>query len=112
MLSNKPDVAVKNEVERNGIIHYFKKVWGAGVLSGLKPDPVGIDTAMALSDVPKSKVLMIGDLVVDIQTGINAEVSTIHVTWWCGTLAADGPRSAAELLTKIHELVPIPKVGF
>ena len=111
VLSNKPDVATKNEVKRNGISQYFREVWGAGVLSDLKPHPVGIETAMALSQVPRSKVLMIGDLTVDIQTGINAKVRTIHVTWGFGTLTADDPQptveagSAAELVARIHELI-------
>jgi phosphoglycolate phosphatase len=111
VLSNKPDIATKNELEQSGIGHHFRKVWGAGALAALKPAPDGIEAAMSLSGAPKSKTLMIGDLVVDVLTGINAGVRTIHVTWGFGTLEPDGPQptasadSAAELASKIRKLI-------
>lgn len=46
-----------------------------------KPDPSIINEIVAKSDVEKDKVVYIGDSCVDMQTGINAQVTTIGVSW-------------------------------
>lgn len=46
-----------------------------------KPDPSIINEIVAKSDVEKDKVVYIGDSCVDMQTGINAKVTTIGVSW-------------------------------
>lgn len=46
-----------------------------------KPDPSVINEIVAKSDVEKDKVVYLGDSCVDMQTGINAKVTTIGVSW-------------------------------
>lgn len=46
-----------------------------------KPDPSVINEIVAKSDVEKDKVVYVGDSCVDMQTGINAQVTTIGVSW-------------------------------
>jgi HAD superfamily hydrolase (TIGR01549 family) len=43
-----------------------------------KPDPYGIHKAMEHFNVSKEQVLWIGDSVMDVKTGVNAQVRTLH----------------------------------
>ena len=50
--------------------------------SPIKPDPEIVHEAMtAMGNVSKDEVVYCGDSDVDMQTGINAGVRTIGVTW-------------------------------
>ncbi len=91
ILSNKPHKAVMQEAERQGIEPFFKAIWGAGALPAMKPNPVGIATAIEKSGVSTSRAIMIGDMVPDIQVGINAKISTCFVNWGFGTLKKGDP---------------------
>lgn len=91
VLSNKPHVALQGEIDGQKIGRFFKGIWGGGALPALKPDPVGIDTALQESAVPRSRCVMIGDMAVDIQVGINAGVSTCFVTWGFAALGDGDP---------------------
>ena len=86
VLSNKPHAATINEVEKHGIAQYFNAVWGAGCFPGLKPDPRGVLTAIERSNSSIEQCIMVGDLSVDMNTGRNAGVKTIYVTWGFGRL--------------------------
>ena len=60
----------------------FIKVLGQRAEKPIKPDPLIVAEAMeAIADIKKEEVLYIGDSDVDMQTGINAGVRTIGVTW-------------------------------
>lgn len=111
LLSNKPHRATVNEAVKHGLEIYFEEVWGAGALPTLKPDPAGILLAMKRSGLPRERTVMIGDMVTDIRTGINAGVKTCFVTWGFGTLGSEDPEPSAiaastkELETTIEELI-------
>ncbi len=111
VLSNKRQDATSNEVKTHGIDHLFEHVWGAGAFPRLKPDPAGIVTAVSCSGVSHAKALMVGDLNVDMLTGRNAQVRTIHVTWGFGVLRPEDPipsasvTSASELVTTVKKLL-------
>ena len=60
----------------------FVRILGQRDGQPIKPDPAIVDQILA--DVPKvakEQVVYVGDSNVDIQTGANAEVRTIGVTW-------------------------------
>ena len=110
VLSNKPHDATVQEVNKKGIHHHFESIWGAGQFSALKPDPAGIHAACKISDAPHMKAVMIGDLWVDIQAGLNAGVHTIFVGWGFGsdlprapapTRAVSTPRSIPETVRQL-----------
>ncbi len=110
VLSNKPERATVREVEKAGIRKFFRAVWGAGSLPGLKPDPIGVLRALKTSDIPRSLGVMVGDLFVDIQTAHNAGVMSCFVTWGFGktpgglfpTVTVD---AADELVPKIDGML-------
>jgi phosphoglycolate phosphatase len=81
VLSNKPHVATVGELEGQGLAGFFRGIWGAGALAELKPDPIGIATALADADLPASRAMMIGDMGIDVETGRRAGVRTCRVTW-------------------------------
>lgn len=81
VLSNKPHVATVRELEGQGLAGCFRAIWGAGAFAQLKPDPVGIETALTDSALPRSRALMIGDMGIDVETGQRAGVATCRVTW-------------------------------
>lgn len=111
VLSNKRQDATSNEVRAHGIERFFRHVWGAGAFPRLKPDPAGVSEAIALSGLTPARALMVGDLNVDMLTGANARVRTIHVTWGFGVLGTEDPvpsatvRSASELATTVAGLL-------
>lgn len=62
--------------------HKFVKILGQRDGMPIKPDPQIVEEAMsAVSGITYDEVLYVGDSDVDMQTGINAGIRTIGVTW-------------------------------
>ncbi len=60
----------------------FVKILGQREGQPIKPDPAIVDQVLAeLPSVTKDETVYVGDSNVDMQTGVNAEVRTIGVTW-------------------------------
>lgn len=59
----------------------FEFVFGQRDSVKTKPNPAVINEIMTLSKVDKSEVLFIGDSLVDVETGKNANVDVCAVTW-------------------------------
>lgn len=60
----------------------FVKILGQREGQPIKPDPAIVDQILAeVPSVTKSETVYVGDSNVDMQTGANAEVRTIGVTW-------------------------------
>lgn len=81
ILSNKPHrqtVTVAREVLGEASVDY---VQGQQEDIARKPDPEALYMIMDYFKVKKEECLYIGDSEVDIQTGRNADVKTIGVTW-------------------------------
>ena len=81
VLSNKPHaqaVKVVKEIFGEGVFDYV-----SGQQEGIekKPDPAGVEHIMETLQVDKSSCLYVGDSEVDVQTGKNAGVKTIIVSW-------------------------------
>lgn len=81
VLSNKPHaqaVKVVKEIFGEGVFDYV-----SGQQEGIekKPDPAGVEHIMETLQVDKSSCLYVGDSEVDVQTGKNAGVKTVIVSW-------------------------------
>ena len=68
------------------IAHYFpnitfQTVFGQRENVPTKPDPSVVNEIIEIAQVTKNDVVYIGDSSVDMQTGKNAEVCTVGVTW-------------------------------
>lgn len=79
IVSNKVTDAVVKGLKICSIDQYFDLIVGAEKLKQAKPDPDGIH--QVLTYFKKEEAYMIGDTIIDIQTGQNAKVKTIGVTW-------------------------------
>ena len=68
------------------VAHYFPtinfcNISGQKAEVPIKPHPAIINNILSEIHIPKEDVLYIGDSEVDMQTGVNAEVDTIGVSW-------------------------------
>lgn len=79
--SNKYDAATKELIK-----HYFPEIQFIAVLGQrdkvpTKPNPTVVYNIIHIAGVKKEDVVYIGDSGVDMQTGLNAEVCTVGVSW-------------------------------
>lgn len=89
VVTNKPDEHAKKIVETL-FPHCFLYVYGNQANFPKKPDPYFIEHIIQQLHIKKEECLYLGDSDVDMQTGKNAHVKTIGVSW--------GFRSKEELL--------------
>jgi len=81
VLTNKPVAISRDIVEGLGVGPRFFQVYGGNSFDFKKPHPIGLETLIAESRVPRERTLMVGDSSVDIQTARNAGVSSCGVTY-------------------------------
>jgi phosphoglycolate phosphatase len=81
VLSNKPHEAAVREIEIQGLGDAFRRVWGAGSLPALKPDPAGVREALLETGVGADRGAMVGDMAIDVATGAAAGVHSFLVSW-------------------------------
>jgi phosphoglycolate phosphatase len=81
ILSNKKDAFIKIILKDLGLAKYFSEIHGGDTLPCLKPDPYAINRMAKKYKVAKGRILFIGDMTVDIETGRNAKVRTCAVTY-------------------------------
>ncbi len=81
ILSNKKDDFICRILDNLKLRGYFAEVHGGDTAPCLKPDPCAINAIISRYKVPKDKVIFIGDMTVDIETGKNAGVRTCAVTY-------------------------------
>ena len=107
--SNKYQAGTEELVRRQLGYGRFVKVLGQREGKPLKPDPDIITEAMsAMPGISKEEVVYCGDSDVDMQTGINAGVRTIGVTWGFRSreeLAAYAPWHLAANAEEIAEAI-------
>ena len=68
------------------VAHYFPNIQFIAVLGQrdgvkVKPDPAIVEDILRIANVEKKEVLYVGDSGVDMQTAINAGVTSCGVTW-------------------------------
>lgn len=71
---------------RKLVAHYFPEIHFAAVFGqregiNVKPDPAIVEEILSITGVSKQDVLYVGDSGVDMQTAINAGVTSCGVTW-------------------------------
>ena len=109
VLTNKPVVPSRAIVEALQLAPYFSQVYGGNSFATKKPDPEGAVRLLEESGVPAEQAAMVGDSHTDVETGHNAGLWTIGVTYGFApqTLAdaspdvlVDHPRELAEVFSK------------
>lgn len=105
VLSNKPHqqtVKVVREIFGEGTFDYVQ-----GQQEGIprKPDPAGVYRLLEKLEVTKEECLYVGDSEVDVQTGRNAGVRTIGVTWGFRTRETLMEAGAKTIIDRPEELL-------
>ena len=108
VLSNKPVNPSRAIVDALGLGQFFSQVYGGNSFATKKPDPEGARKLLAEHDVQPEQAVIVGDSHVDIETGRNAGLHTIGVTYGFAPhtlrdeppdVLVDSPREVAEVLT-------------
>jgi phosphoglycolate phosphatase len=105
VLTNKPGPMARKILAGLGLLERFAEVVGGGE-APRKPDPAGLLGIVARAGVAPADAVLIGDSVVDVETGRAAGVPVVAVTW--GLVAADALRAAgaATLVSRAEQLDP------
>jgi HAD superfamily hydrolase (TIGR01549 family) len=107
IVSNKTTDAVVLGLKICKINQYFDLVIGAEKMANAKPAPDGITQALKLLN--KKDAILIGDTIIDIETGKNASIDTIGVTW-CKTTKEEFKRNKATyIINRPDEILKIVK---
>jgi phosphoglycolate phosphatase len=108
VLSNKPVVPSRAIVEALGLGPFFVQVYGGNSFATKKPDPEGARTLLEENSVQPEQAVFVGDSHIDVETGKNAGLRTVGVSYGFApqTLEdpqpdalVDSPRELAQLFT-------------
>src|SRR5579859_6003526 len=116
VLTNKPVIPSRAIVDALKLAPYFSQVYGGNSFATKKPDPEGALRLLEEIGVPAEQAVMVGDSHTDVETGRNAGLWTVGVTYGFApqTLAdagpdvlVDHPRELAEVFKNVERaLVP------
>jgi phosphoglycolate phosphatase len=81
VLSNKPVIPSRAIVEALGLGKFFAQVYGGNSFPTKKPDPEGARKLLEESGVRPENAVIVGDSHTDIETGQNAGLWTVGVTY-------------------------------
>jgi phosphoglycolate phosphatase len=106
VLSNKPVGPSRAIVEALGLGAFFKQVYGGNSFATKKPDPEGARKLLEENGVNPEETVIIGDSHVDVETGRNAGLWTVGVSY------GFAPHTLSEcppdvLVDTPHELVQV-----
>lgn len=88
----KPKIIITNRYKRFaeaalkglGIRDYFEEIIGGDDEDCLKPSACVLTNIMSHFKVPKNRMIIIGDMAIDVRTGKNAGIKTCFVTYGLG----------------------------
>ena len=103
VLTNKPGPMARKILAGLGLLERFAEVVGGGE-APRKPDPAGLLGLVARAGVAPAEAVLVGDSVVDVETGRAAGVRVVAVTW--GLVRPDALRAAgaAALVERAEQL--------
>jgi phosphoglycolate phosphatase len=81
VLSNKPVGPSRAIVEALGLGPFFTQIYGGNSFSTKKPDPEGARNLLEEHDVRPEEAAIVGDSHVDVETGLNAGLWTVAVSY-------------------------------
>ena len=106
VLSNKPVVPSRAIIEAFGLARFFVQVYGGNSFATKKPDPEGALKLLEETGVPRHQAVIVGDSHIDIETGKNAGLWTVGVTYGFAphTLPATPPDILIDLPRELSEI--------
>jgi len=81
VLSNKPVIPSRAIVEALGLGPFFTQIYGGNSFATKKPDPEGARKLLEEHGVRPEETAIVGDSHVDVETGINAGLWTVGVSY-------------------------------
>jgi len=81
VLTNKPVVPSRAIVEALGLGPFFTQIYGGNSFATKKPDPEGARKLLEENGVRPEEAAIVGDSHVDIETGQNAGLWTVGVSY-------------------------------
>src|ERR1700730_5056978 len=108
VLSNKPVKPSRAIVDALGLGQFFSQVYGGNSFATKKPDPEGARKLLAEYGVEPRHAAMIGDSHVDVDTGRNAGMVTVGVTYGFAphTLVDDPPDVLVDRPDELSTIFP------
>jgi phosphoglycolate phosphatase len=110
VLSNKPVIPSRAIVEALGLGTFFKQVYGGNSFATKKPDPEGARILLEENGVRPEETVIIGDSHVDVETGLNAGLWTVGVSYGFAPHTLSERRPDV-LVDSPHELAEVFDVG-
>ena len=81
VLSNKPVIPSRAIVEALGLGPFFSQIYGGNSFATKKPDPEGARKLLEENGVRPEETVIVGDSHVDVETGRNAGLWTVGVSY-------------------------------
>lgn len=81
VLTNKPVVPSRAIIEALGMGPFFSQIYGGNSFATKKPDPEGVRKLLEENQLRPEEAAIVGDSHVDIETGNNAGLWTVGVTY-------------------------------
>ena len=106
VVSNKLKAAILDGFEIVGVTKYFDYIIGYDSVTNPKPDPEGI---RKIEEHFNDKCILVGDSIFDIETGKNANITTVGVTWALTSKEQLQNAGADYVIDNIEELIEIVK---
>jgi phosphoglycolate phosphatase len=106
VLSNKPVIPSRAIVEALGLGQFFSQIYGGNSFISKKPDPEGARKLLEEYGMQPHQAAIVGDSYVDVNTGRNAGMFTIGVTYGFAphTLVDDPPDVLVDHPDELAEL--------
>jgi HAD superfamily hydrolase (TIGR01549 family) len=105
VITNRSQAFAVSTLKNIGLYDLFDLVSGVTVPEKIKPNPFSIEYVLGVLGIQKDRVLMIGDMIVDIQAGKKAGVSTCAVSYGLGTREDLLAQRPSFLIDDIRELM-------
>ncbi len=102
--SNKPEIFVRRILESLDSLQHFHTIVGGDSVKTKKPHPEGLDHILKKLKVSPDEAVLIGDSLVDIETGRRAGVYTCVVNYGLGLpeeIATANPDCSVDCLSKL-----------
>lgn len=104
VITNKPEDFSNTILNHLGVYSYFFRVTGGDSKFQKKPSPEAVIEMMAAVGAERNETVLIGDSAIDVETGKNAGVKTIAVTYGFGTLEEIQSAGPDVILNDLSEL--------
>jgi phosphoglycolate phosphatase len=106
VLTNKPVIPARAIVDALGLGHFFTQVYGGNSFPTKKPDPKGVQQLLQEIGARPEHTAIVGDSHVDVETGRNAGLWTVGVTYGFAPHTLNDPTPDV-LVDSAHELADL-----